>query len=136
MADGQELIGLLESWGMPQLEWYTKSDETYSDLCNMLTTDINPPERVNGPSLPKVWILPVGNFACRLSSEGEALKCVAFGSIRKGLFVEVVWQNITAAQARGMQVKAFIVSEKWILLDLSGFLFSVRYIESAEVVES
>ncbi len=136
MADGQQFMDLLESWGMPKPEWYKRSDLTYYNLCSMLTTDINSTERVDGPNLPRVSILPIGNFACRLSSQGEVLKCVAFGSIRKELFAEVVWQNITAAQARGMQVKPLVVSEKWILLDLSGFVFSVCYIESPEVVRS
>jgi hypothetical protein len=134
MPEPHDLTTLLEQSGMPDVEWWAHAKATYSDLCLLLTEDINNQQESNSASRPRISIFPVRSFACELSSRHDILSSIAFGTIRKGLFVEVAWQNITGAQNRGRAIKTFEVSEDRILLDVDGFLFGLRYIESSEVV--
>ncbi len=136
MANSQQLTRLLEQSGMPDRDWWDEVDSAYHNLCRMLTEDVNTEELSNRASRPMIVILPMGNYACRLSSRNELLKCVAFGTVRAELFVEVVWQNITRAHEKGSKVKAYEVSEKISLLQISGFMFSLHYIESPELLRS
>jgi hypothetical protein len=136
MANSQQLTRLLDRSGMSNREWYNEVESAYHDMCQILTEDINTEERSNRTSRPLIVILPTGNYACKLSSRNELLRCVAFGTVRADLFAEVVWQNITRAQDKGSKVKAYEVSEKRFLLDFSGYMFSLHYVESPELVRS
>jgi len=136
MAQSQEYLGLLERSGMPTQEWWTQAWTAYNQMYQALTAELNSAEVSNHASRPLISIIPSGNFACELSSRDDVLKCVAFGTIRTELFIEVVWQNITGAQDRRVKIEPFEVSENQLLLDVSGFVFSVRYYESPELVRS
>lgn len=136
MASSQQLTGLLEQSGMPNRKWWDGVESAYNDMCQILTEDINTEELSNRASRPMIVILPTGNHACKLGSRDELLRCVAFGTIRADLFVEVAWQNIIRAQDKGLKVKVYEVSERRLLLSLSGFIFSLSYIECPELVRS
>lgn len=136
MAMSQQLSSFLEQSGMPNREWWDQAWSAYSDISHMLSEDVNMAVDSNRASRPMIVILPAGNFACQLSSRKEPLKCVAFGTIRSDLFVEVAWQNITGAQDRGSRVRAYEVSERRIILKISGFMFILHYMESPELVRS
>lgn len=122
--------------GMPNREWWDQVESAYHEICEMLMTGVNTEERSNRTSRPTIVIVPTGNYACKLSSRHEVLKCVAFGTLRIDLFLEVAWQNITRAQEQGSKVKAYEVSEKSSLLSLSGLMFCFHYIQSPELVRS
>lgn len=134
MADLQELSSVLEEAGMPNSEWWAQARAAYDELCRMLTADIKPAEQTNNESHPRITILPAGNFASQLSSRGDVLPCIAFGNIRSDLFIEVAWQNITGGEGRGLVLKPYEVSAKGLLLEVSGFTFILRYIESPELL--
>jgi hypothetical protein len=136
MATSQQLSSLLEQSGMPNSEWWDQAWSAYREVSQMLTEDVNTAEDSNRASRPMIVILPTGNLACQLSSRNELLKCVAFGTVRSDLFVEVAWQNITGAQDKGSKVRAYEVSERRIVLEISGFMFGLHYIESPELVRS
>lgn len=136
MATSQLLLSFLEQSGMPTCEWWNQAESAYHDFCQILTGDMSIAEHSNRSSRPMIVILPTANFACRLSSRNEILKCVAFGTVRSDLFVELVWQHIAGASNNGSKIKAYEVSERRILLDFSGFMFSLHYIESTELVKS
>jgi hypothetical protein len=136
MATSQQLSSLLEQTGMPTRDWWDQAWSAYHDVCQMLTEDVNAAEDSKRASRPMIVILPTGNFACQLNSRKELLRCVVFGTVRADLFVEVVWQNITGAQGKGSKVKAYEVSERRVLLEISGYMFSLHYIESPELVRS
>jgi hypothetical protein len=136
MANSKQLTRLLEQSGMPDREWWDEVESAYHDLCQILTEDVNTEKLSNRASRPLIVILPAGNHACKLSSRNEILKCVAFGTLRADLFVEVAWQNITRAQEKGSNIKAYAVSEKRSLLSLSGVSFNLQYIETPDLVRS
>lgn len=136
MANSQLLLRLLDQSGMPNRQWCDKAESAYQYMCQMLTEDINTKEQSNRASRPMIVILPTGNYACKLSSRNELLTCVAFGTIRADLFIEVAWQNITRAQGQGSDVKAYEATERRILLRVSGHMFSLQYVESPELVRS
>jgi hypothetical protein len=129
-----DLSSLLEHSGMPNSEWWHLARAAYDELCNTLTGDSYPVEHGNHANRPAISVFPTGNFACELSSRDEVLECLAFGTIRKELFLEVAWQKLTEAQANGLKIDTFEISERQILLDLSGFLFCVRYLEGSDFV--
>lgn len=129
-----DLSSLLEQSGMPNSEWWDRARAAYDELCKTLTADSYSVKHGNHANMPVILFFRMGNFACELSSRDEVLKCLAFGTIRKELFLEVVWQRIMEAQANGLKIDPFEVSERQILLDLSGFLFCVRYLESSDLV--
>ena len=134
MQVSADLLSLLEHSGVPTSDWWDRANAAYDDLCKTLTADINAVEHGNHAYQPSISIFPVGNFACELSSQDEVLKCLAFGTIRKELFVEVAWQRIMEAQASGLKIDPFEISEKQLILGLSGLLFCVRYLESPDLV--
>jgi hypothetical protein len=136
MANSQPLLRLLDQSGMPNRPWWDKVESEYQYMCQMLTEDINTEEQSNRASRPMIVILPTGNYACKLSSRNELLKCVAFGTVRADLFIEVAWQNITRAQGQGSDVKVYEATERRILLGMSGYVFSLQYVESPELVRS
>jgi hypothetical protein len=136
MANSQPLLRLLDQSGMPNRPWWDKVESAYQYMCQMLTEDINTEEQSNRASRPMIVILPTGNYACKLSSRNELLKCVAFGTVRADLFIEVAWQNITRAQGQGSDVKVYEATERRILLGMSGYVFSLQYVESPELVRS
>jgi hypothetical protein len=136
MANSQQLTRLLEQSGMPNREWWDEVETAYHEMCQILTEDVNSEELSNRASRPMIVILPTGNHTCKLSSRNELLRCVAFGTLRADLFVEVAWQNITRAQDKGSRVRAYEVSEKRSLLAFSRVVFSLHYIESPELVRS
>jgi hypothetical protein len=136
MANSQLLLGLLGQSGMPNRQWWDEVESAYHYMCQMLTEDINTEEQSNRASRPMIVILPAGNYACKLSSRNELLKCVAFGTVRTDLFIEAAWQNITRAQDKGSEVKVYEATERRILLGMSGYMFSLHYVESPELVRS
>lgn len=136
MGNSQLLLRLLDQSGMPNRQWWDEVGSAYHYMCQMLTEDINTEGQSNRASRPMIVILPAGNYACKLSSPNELLRCVAFGTLRADLFVEVAWQNITRAQDKGQEVKVYEVTERRILLGMSGCLFSLQYVESPELVRS
>lgn len=129
-----DLLSLLAQSGMPNSEWWEGARAAYDKLCKTLTADPYQVEHGNHANRPAILIFPTGNFACELSSRNEVLKCLAFGTIRKELFLEVAWQRIVEAQASGLKIDPFEISERQLLLDVSGFLFCVRYLESSDLV--
>lgn len=125
---------LLLDWGMPDEEWWRQADIAYTRCHQILTNNINPRHDTRRPGEPIVSVLPNGNFACHLSARGDELEVVAVGSIRKSLYVDVVWQNILELQDNGTPIKVFQMSEKRISFEVQSFLFNVRYIECEELV--
>jgi hypothetical protein len=136
MANSQQLTRLLEESGMPNRQWWDEVESAYHNMCQVLTEDINTQEQSNRASRPMIVILPTGNYACKLSSRNELLGCAAFGTVRVDLFIEVAWQNITRVQDKGSEVKVYEASERRILLSMSGYMFSLQYVESPELVRS
>lgn len=136
MANSQQLTRVLEQSGMPNRQWWDEVESAYQYMCRMLTEDINTEEESNRTSRPMIVILPTGNYACKLSSRNELLSCVAFGTLRADLFLEVAWQNITRAQDEGSEVKVYEATERRILLSMSGYMFSLQYFGSPELVRS
>jgi hypothetical protein len=136
MANSQPLLRLLDQSGMPNQQWWDEVESTHHYMCQMLTEDINTDEQSNRTSRPMIVILPIGNYACKLSSRNELLRCAAFGTVRTDLFIEIVWQNITRAQDSGLDVKVYEATEGRILLGMSGYMFSLYYVESSELVRS
>src|SRR5580700_8159872 len=97
---------LQDALGSPTQAWWAQARRAFHQMCQMLTHDINN----EGPSRagkPRLTILPSGTFCCGLSSVQDELDCTAFGSIRKELFVEVAWQNITSEEYRDLEVKVY-----------------------------
>jgi hypothetical protein len=66
----------------------------------------------------------------------DELDCTAFGSIRKELFVEVAWQNISSEEYRDLEIRVYETSKRGFLLEISGFLFRVHYIECPELLRT
>jgi hypothetical protein len=84
---------------------------------------------------PRITILPSGAFGW-LSSEEDELDCVAFGTLRNGLFLEAAWQNIASNECSAVEIKVYEASERGLLLDTSGFLFRVHYIQCPELLRA
>lgn len=119
---------------MPTEEWWDEATAAYKGLVQLLVADIDSGDHRNRTSRPLLSVLPTGNFLRHLSSTREPLQFVIFGNIRHDLFLEIVWQHITAAQSQELNIKAYEVSSKCISIDFRGFLFAARYLEASEIV--
>jgi hypothetical protein len=132
VADDVESV--LHGWGMPDDKWWRGADSAYISCCRILGNDLIPGHDAPRAGEPVVSVVPDGNFACHLSAQGDELNVAVVGSIRKSLFVEVVWQNILELQDSGVTIKVFQMSERKMVFEVGSFVFSVQYTECEELV--
>jgi hypothetical protein len=86
---------------------------------------------------PFLIILPLGDFACGLHSGSgdDVIECVAFGNIRKELFIEIIWERILNAGDE-VALKPYAVSGDQVVLEIDGFTFEMQYLECKTLVNS
>ncbi|KAI9745726.1 MAG: hypothetical protein M1818_001262 [Claussenomyces sp. TS43310] len=132
MAQADALKNYLEQSGMPTAEWWGRAHAAFDTLSRLLAQNADKCR----PGQPRITIRPDGNFACGLSTPDDELECIAIGSVRKDLFVEISWQHLLQSEVIDMGIKPLEVTGKRLLLEKSGFTFGIRYFESLELARS
>lgn len=91
-------------------------------------------------SLPSIIILPSGNHALGLTATDEPLQCVAFGTVGRKRFVELLWESIVEAQDSG--IAKIVVHEvlqgeiPQITFRVEDHIFELRYLQCEPLVRA
>jgi hypothetical protein len=145
---------LEHAYNMPTSQWWDSVGQAFArlqDLCRprpnaALDCDLDQPAddyAVNArlarvTSLPAIILLPSGNHALRLTSTNEALQCVAFGTVGRKTFVELLWEAI--AQAQNIGSPKVVVHEvlqgeiPQITFRVEAHIFELRYLQCESLV--
>ncbi|KAH8815699.1 hypothetical protein F5884DRAFT_747230 [Xylogone sp. PMI_703] len=162
MADQEQatvLTHLQHNYHLPTSQWWTDAAQKYSILCSLLNNHLtnislneqqhhqqeqqSQEEHENTPhnsSLPLITLLPAGTHTLRLASTDEDLDCVAFGTVRGALFLDLLWEGIARAQERGVSIIVHDVRRNGaaprVVLSVEGRAFGVTYFRFPKILDA
>ena len=156
-SDGSKLDNHLEeTYNMPSCQWWESVGRAFVQLQGLsrprsggvVDDDLDRPadeyavsaRLTRAASLPTVILLPSGNHALRLTATNEALQCVAFGTVGRNMFVELLWEAIAQAQNNGtakVVVHEILRGEiPQITLRVEAHAFELRYLQCESLVRT
>jgi hypothetical protein len=110
------------------------SEVLLEEFRQLLTGDVNRIMPSKESHRPWITVHALGVFALGLDYTGDECECVAFGSVRKELFPEIMWERILQAQSTDDSLRPYAVAQDKVILELKGVIFSLRYFECKELV--
>lgn len=147
---------LEETYNMPTPQWWESVAHAFAQLqelaCPTSSVDLGhelaePVDEYSASarlaratSLPSITLLPAGNHALKLAATNEVLQCLAFGTVGRKRYVELLWESIAQAQQAGAakvvvhEVLQGVIPQ--ITLRIGVHMFELRYLQCEPLVRT
>lgn len=146
---------LKETFNMPTSQWWESVTQAFVQLQELsrprspvLDHELDEPvdddaasaRLARAASLPAIILFPAGNHALGLTATNESLQCVAFGTVGRKRYVELLWESIVQAQEAGaakIVVHEILQGEiPQITLRVDAHIFELRYFQCEPLVRT
>lgn len=147
---------LEETYNMPTSQWWESVNRTFVLLQALVST--SKPSAVHenqddpvdeyaararsarAASLPIIRLFSSGTHALGLTATNEGLPCVAFGTVGRARFVELLWESIADAQDDGVTkitVHEILQGEiPRVTLRFNTHVFEMRYLQCEPLIRA